>query len=180
MSDIRPTNTAESRILGCLYGQAIGDAMGMPSELWPKRRIINHFGWIERFLPGPKENIAACEFHAAEFTDDTHQCIALMDALNDTNGVTDPLAIARHILLWARRCQAFEKNILGPTSKASLLALEQGQALDEIAANGVTNGAAMRVAMSPRATADGRLAAARLTSPVRSRASSCFPLTPYR
>ena len=127
MSDIRPTYTTESRILGCLYGQAIGDAMGMPSELWPKRRIINHFGWIERFLPGPKENIAACEFRAAEFTDDTHQCIALMDALNETNGVTDPLVIARHILLWARRCQAFEKNILGPTSKASLIALEQGQ-----------------------------------------------------
>lgn len=146
MSDIRPTYTAESRILGCLYGQAIGDAMGMPSELWPKRRIINYFGWIERFLPGPKENIAACEFSAAEFTDDTHQCIALMDALNETNGVTDPLAIARHILLWARDCQAFEKNILGPTSKASLLALEKGVALDEITANGVTNGAAMRVA----------------------------------
>ncbi|HEY4468140.1 MAG TPA: ADP-ribosylglycohydrolase family protein [Klebsiella sp.] len=146
MSDIRPTYIAESRILGCLYGQAIGDAMGMPSELWPKRRIISHFGWIERFLPGPKENIAACEFSAAEFTDDTHQCIALMDALNETNGVTDPLAIARHILLWARRCQAFEKNILGPTSRASLLALEQGLSLDEIAANGVTNGAAMRVA----------------------------------
>ncbi|WP_185933162.1 ADP-ribosylglycohydrolase family protein, partial [Enterococcus faecalis] len=86
---------AESRILGCLFGQAIGDAMGMPSELWPKRRIINHFGWIERFLPGPKENIAACEFRAAEFTDDTHQCIALMDALDENNGVTDPLAIAR-------------------------------------------------------------------------------------
>lgn len=146
MSAIHPTYTTENRILGCLYGQAIGDAMGMPSELWPKRRIINHFGWIERFLPGPKENIAACEFRAAEFTDDTHQCIALMDALNETNGVTDPLVIARHILLWARRCQAFEKNILGPTSKASLIALEQGQPLEEIAANGVTNGAAMRVA----------------------------------
>ena len=57
-----------------------------------------------------------------------------------------PIVIARHILLWARRCQAFEKNILGPTSKASLIALEQGQPLEEIAANGVTNGAAMRVA----------------------------------
>lgn len=146
MLDIHPKYTAERRILGCLYGQAIGDAMGMPSELWPKRRIINYFGWIERFLPGPKENIAACEFSAAEFTDDTHQCIALMDALNETNGVANPPIIARHILLWARRCQAFEKNILGPTSKASLLAFEQGQALDEIAANGVTNGSAMRVA----------------------------------
>ncbi|MEN0615715.1 ADP-ribosylglycohydrolase family protein [Klebsiella indica] len=146
MSDIRPASTAERRILGCLYGQATGDAMGMPSELWAKRRIINYFGWIERFLPGPKENIAACEFNAAEFTDDTHQCIALMDALNENNGVTNPLLIARHILLWARGCQAFEKNILGPTSKASLIALEQGQLLDDIAANGVTNGAAMRVA----------------------------------
>lgn len=24
------------RILGALYGQALGDAMGMPSELWPR------------------------------------------------------------------------------------------------------------------------------------------------
>lgn len=24
------------RILGALYGQALGDAMGMPSELWPE------------------------------------------------------------------------------------------------------------------------------------------------
>ncbi|WP_323116580.1 hypothetical protein, partial [Klebsiella variicola] len=29
----------EKRILGCLYGQATGDAMGMPSELWPKSRV---------------------------------------------------------------------------------------------------------------------------------------------
>lgn len=62
MSDIRPTNTAESRILGCLYGQAIGDAMGMPSELWPKRRIINHFGWIERFLPDRKRILRPANF----------------------------------------------------------------------------------------------------------------------
>lgn len=27
------------RILGALYGQALGDAMGMPSELWPRSRV---------------------------------------------------------------------------------------------------------------------------------------------
>ena len=48
------------RILGALYGQALGDAMGMPSELWPRSRVKAHFGWIDRFLPGPKENNAAC------------------------------------------------------------------------------------------------------------------------
>ena len=51
------------RILGALYGQALGDAMGMPSELWPRSRVKAHFGWIDRFLPGPKENNAACYFH---------------------------------------------------------------------------------------------------------------------
>lgn len=43
------------RILGALYGQALGDAMGMPSELWPRTRVKAHFGWIDRFLPGPKK-----------------------------------------------------------------------------------------------------------------------------
>lgn len=39
------------RILGALYGQALGDAMGMPSELWPRTRVKAHFGWIDRFYP---------------------------------------------------------------------------------------------------------------------------------
>lgn len=42
------------RILGALYGQALGDAMGMPSELWPRSRVKAHFGWIDRFLPWTK------------------------------------------------------------------------------------------------------------------------------
>ena len=69
------------RILGALYGQALGDAMGMPSELWPRSRVKAHFGWIDRFLPGPKENNAACYFNRAEFTDDTSMALCLADAL---------------------------------------------------------------------------------------------------
>lgn len=48
----------QDRILGALYGQALGDAMGMPSELWPRKRVKAHFGWIDRFLPGPAENLS--------------------------------------------------------------------------------------------------------------------------
>lgn len=133
------------RILGCLYGQAIGDAMGMPSELWSKRQIVEYFGWIDSFLPGPKENIAASEFQAGEFTDDTSQAVALMKAIDEAGGQINPLVIANHIMAWAKNINAFEKNILGPTSKATLTAIAQGVPLDEISANGVTNGAAMRV-----------------------------------
>ena len=133
-------------ILGTLYGQAIGDAMGMPSELWPLQQVRDYFGWITHFLPGPKENIAANGFIAGEYTDDTQQAVALMDALLAAEGQVEPERIAHHIMLWAERIDAFDKNILGPTSKAALLAVRAGTPIAEISANGVTNGAAMRIA----------------------------------
>ena len=109
-----------------LYGQAVGDAMGMPAELWPKSRVESHFGWIDGFLPGPAENSAANGFVAGQFTDDTGQCIALMDAVIASNGRVCPTAIASHLLSWAKRIHAFDENILGPGSKASLSALADG------------------------------------------------------
>ncbi|MEZ2697419.1 ADP-ribosylglycohydrolase family protein, partial [Hafnia alvei] len=60
----------QQRILGALYGQMLGDSLGMPSELWPRSRVRSHFGWIDRFLDGPQENNAACYFTAGQFTDD--------------------------------------------------------------------------------------------------------------
>jgi ADP-ribosylglycohydrolase len=76
----------QERILGALYGQALGDAMGMPSELWPRKRVKAHFGWIDRFLPGPAENNAACYFRQAEFTDDTSMALCLPMRLSSATG----------------------------------------------------------------------------------------------
>lgn len=132
------------RILGALYGQMLGDAMGMPSELWPRSRVKAHFGWIDRFLPGPAENNAACYFGRAEFTDDTSMALSLADAIIESDGQIDPDAIGRHILLWAEEFDAFNKNVLGPTSKIALNAIRSGKPVSELENNGVTNGAAMR------------------------------------
>lgn len=133
------------RILGALYGQALGDAMGMPSELWPRTRVKAHFGWIDRFLPGPAENNAACYFNQAEFTDDTSMALCLADALLECDGEIVPDVIGRNILAWAERFDAFNKNVLGPTSKIALKAIRDGKPVAELENNGVTNGAAMRV-----------------------------------
>lgn len=92
------------RILGALYGQALGDAMGMPSELWPRSRVKAHFGWIDRFLPGPKENNAACYFNRAEFTDDTSMALCLADALLERKGKIDPDLIGPPYLCQWQRC----------------------------------------------------------------------------
>lgn len=133
------------RILGTFYGQALGDSMGMPSELWPRSRVKQHFGWIDRFLDGPQENNAACYFTACQFTDDTSMALALADAIIECDGQVVPEVIARNVLTWAEGFDAFNKNIFGPSSKAAMRAIKEGIAISELENNGVTNGAAMRV-----------------------------------
>lgn len=139
------TMTKLDRILGTFYGQALGDSMGMPSELWPRSRVKAHFGWIDRFLDGPQENNAACYFTACEFTDDTSMALALADAIIECNGDIVPEVIARNVLTWADDFDAFNKNIFGPSSKAAMRAIKEGTPIAELENNGVTNGAAMRV-----------------------------------
>lgn len=136
----------EKRISGAFYGQVLGDAMGMPSELWPRSRVKQHFGWIDRFLPGPAENSAACYFARATFTDDTSMALALADAIVSHDGDIVPETIGANILRWAEEFDAFNKNVLGPTSKIALKALQQGTPIAELENNGLTNGAAMRIA----------------------------------
>jgi ADP-ribosylglycohydrolase len=138
--------TVENRILGAFYGQALGDAMGMPSELWPRARVKSHFGWIDHFLPGPEENTAACFFKAGEYTDDTSMALALADAIVEGEGEIDPKLVAQNILSWVRNFDAFNKNVLGPTSKVALSALLAGADISTIENLGTTNGAAMRIA----------------------------------
>ncbi|MGF1871569.1 ADP-ribosylglycohydrolase family protein [Photobacterium indicum] len=138
-------NNTESRILGAFYGQALGDSMGMPSELWPRTRVKAHFGWIDRFLPGPAENNAACYFDACHFTDDTSMALALADAILECDGTVVPEIIARNVMTWADGFDAFNKNVFGPSSKAAMTAIKAGTPIDELENNGVTNGAAMRV-----------------------------------
>ncbi|STL52670.1 putative ADP-ribosylglycohydrolase [Escherichia coli] len=118
---------------------------GCPPSFGHAAAFKAHFGWIDRFLPGPKENNAACYFNRAEFTDDTSMALCLADALLEREGKIDPDLIGRNILDWALRFDAFNKNVLGPTSKIALNAIRDGKPVAELENNGVTNGAAMRV-----------------------------------
>lgn len=158
----------ESRIAGALYGQMLGDAMGMPSELWPRTRVKAHFGWIDRFLDGPQDNIVARYFKAGEFTDDTAMALALADALIECQGEVVPDTIAAHILAWADRVDAYDKVMLGPSSKIALAALKNGTPIRDLENNGVTNGSAMRISplgcMVPVHTLDGFIANVELAS----------------
>lgn len=135
----------KNKIAGTLYGMAIGDAMGMPSELWSRERVKQFFGVITDFLDGPKENDVAYQYTRGQFTDDTAQALIILDSLIANHFEVIPSDIANRLLLWAEAEQAFEKNILGPTSKAALLSFKEGKEATSITNQSGTNGSAMRI-----------------------------------
>lgn len=137
---------SKDKVLGVLYGQAIGDAMGMPSELWPVEKIRGQFhGKITTFLDGPDNNDIAKNFKKGQYTDDTNQALAILDGLIENNWRPDSKILVKHIMAWAESVGAWENNILGPSSKAALTALKDGKDPRPITDQALTNGAGMRI-----------------------------------
>lgn len=134
------------KVLGVFYGMAVGDAMGMPPELWSRKRVKAHYGEITDFLDGCPENEISYQYKAGQFTDDTGQALAILDSLMETDFIPSAQNIATHILEWAKRENAFENNILGPTSKVALKLFKEGKSAREFSDEAVSNGAAMRIA----------------------------------
>lgn len=135
-----------NKIAGTIYGMALGDAMGMPPELWSRRKLKDFFDEIKGFLDGPKENNVACNYTKGQYTDDTAQALVILDSLVDTNFIPQPKDIATKLLAWADKENAFENNILGPTSKAALSSFREGKDASSITNEAQSNGSAMRIA----------------------------------
>ena len=134
-------------ILGALYGMALGDSMGMPSELLSRRKIKDIFkGRITDFLDSPNENPAAIGLKKGEFTDDPAQALVILDSLIENNYKPDKEIIAHNLIEWAMKTDAFNKNILGQSSKAALHAVQRHENPEPYTTKALTNGAAMRIA----------------------------------
>lgn len=134
------------KIAGALYGMALGDAMGMPAELWGRERARKFFGKkIEGFLDGPEENEVAFNYEHGQFTDDTGQALVLLDSIAATDYVPDARDIALRMIAWAEKENAWENNILGPTSKIALANFRDGIEDSKPTDKALSNGSAMRI-----------------------------------
>ncbi len=135
------------KIAGALYGMALGDAMGMPAELWGRDRTRKFFGGkITELIDGPDENDVAFNYDKGQFTDDTGQALVLLDSISTTDYKPDAQDIAKRMLEWADKENAFENNILGPTSKLALANFRDGKDASAITNKALSNGSAMRIA----------------------------------
>ena len=132
------------RVLGCLYGTATGDALGVPSSFLTPEKIKKDFGWIDTFYPPEKGHIYHDGLKAGEYTDDTEQTLALAHSFIKYKRVV-PEDIARELLKWAERVKDKYASPFGPSTKRALEAIGQGSPIGESGKYGNTNGSAMRI-----------------------------------
>ena len=136
------------RARGVLYGLAIGDALGMPTQMLSRRQITERWGaQVHGFESAPPGHPIAAGMPAGSVTDDTEQAVLLGRLLVAGHGAVDPQELATALVDWERDMAVRGSlDLLGPSTKRAVAAVLAGTAAEDAGAFGGTNGAAMRIA----------------------------------
>jgi ADP-ribosylglycohydrolase len=128
-----------------MYGLAIGDALGMPTQLLSRQQITRRWGpLLAGFEPAPPGHPIAAGMPAGAVTDDTEQAVLLGRLL--LSGPVDPRELAAALVAWERDMAGRGSlDLLGPSTRRALDAVLAGTPPEEAGVHGATNGAAMRV-----------------------------------
>ncbi len=140
----------EDKILGCLLGAAIGDAMGAATELRTKSMILERFGKQVRTFLNPPDDTFARGAAPGSVTDDFSLIYSTTKAILENGGVIDDQAAKNALLLWAAD-ESFYNKYVGPTTRAAvdrLKGIETPNYYDFICCDNAkaTNGSAMKIA----------------------------------
>ncbi|WP_371552125.1 ADP-ribosylglycohydrolase family protein [Streptomyces sp. NBC_00554] len=165
--------TLQNRAAGALYGLALGDALGMPTQMLSRPQIVARYGpMLTGFHPAAPDHPLAAGMPAGAITDDTEQALLLARLLLDGKGSVDPAELARRLVAWEEGMRARGSlDLLGPSTKRAVEQVLAGTPVDEVGRYGTTNGAAMRIApvgiavasTDPVALVDRVVEASRLT-----------------
>ena len=139
LAEVPPASGAsvDARVRGALLGLACGDAFGMPNS------FLRAPVWRTDMEPGPANSPYHAGYSAGRITDDTEQALALTDALEDG---FSPATVAARLNAWFVAVGGADSLAVGPSTRRALLAYQAGEDVLRIGRNGVTNGAAMRIA----------------------------------
>lgn len=139
--------SARDSAVSALYGLAIGDALGMPTQMMSRQAIYDRYGRVATFLAAAPDHPLAAGMVAGSVTDDTEQALLLARLLIAGRGHLDPERFARELVAWEQGMRAKGSlDLLGPSTKRAVDAVVAGEPVTESGRFGTTNGAAMRVA----------------------------------
>ncbi|MFH8739126.1 ADP-ribosylglycohydrolase family protein [Streptomyces sp. NPDC017964] len=141
------TDTSQfDRALGAFYGLALGDALGMPTQVMSRADVVRVYGTLRGFESAQPDNPVSAGMPAGSVTDDTDQAVIVARLLVEGGGHVDPLRFAEELLAWEKEMKAKGSfDLLGPSTKAALDSVARGTDPKEAGKYGTTNGAAMRV-----------------------------------
>ena len=117
----------EDRARGALYGLAIGDALGMPTQMLSRQQVVERWGpLLTGFEAAPDDHPIAAGMPAGAVTDDTEQAVLLGRLLVRGEATSNPA-------IWRPPCWAWERDmaargsldLLGPSTKRALAAVEE-------------------------------------------------------
>jgi ADP-ribosylglycohydrolase len=140
-------NDMLDRAMGALVGGALGDALGMPTQLLSPARIAELYGHVHDFVAPFAEHPVSKGLAAGTVTDDTEQALLLGRILVESGERFDHTRWVNALLDWEREVKARGSyDLLGPSTKRAIDAINNGVPAEEAGRSGDTNGAAMRIA----------------------------------
>jgi ADP-ribosylglycohydrolase len=135
------------RAMGALIGGALGDALGMPTQLLSPTRIAELYGHVDDFVVPVTDHPVSKGLAAGTVTDDTEQALLLGRILVVSGDSFDHARWVNALLDWEREVKARGSyDLLGPSTKRAIDAINDGVPTEEAGRSGDTNGAAMRIA----------------------------------
>jgi ADP-ribosylglycohydrolase len=138
-------STLREKVLGGLYGQALGDAWAMPAYFAPER-TRQVFGTITEFLPAKDDHDVHAGLPAGRITDDSEQAFSLAREYIKAGAVTLEATVTA-IVDWYDRTGGDESRYVGPSTRRGVQALKRGENPHETGRMGDTNGGSMRVSV---------------------------------
>ncbi|UCI10765.1 ADP-ribosylglycohydrolase family protein [Mesorhizobium sp. B1-1-8] len=135
------------RAMGALLGGALGDALGMPTQLLSPAEIRSAYGFVDRLVAPVPDHPVSRGLPAGAITDDTEQTLLLGRILLESGPAFDHRRWVNALLDWERDVKARGSyDLLGPSTKRAIDAINDGIEPEEAGRTGDTNGAAMRIA----------------------------------
>ena len=141
-----------SRAYGALAGLALGDALGMPTQVMSPEQIRAVYGRVTGLVDGDDSQPYAPGMPAGSVTDDTEQALLIASLLVRGGGSSsghvalDAGDFSHALLAWEdSMIERGSLDLLGPSTKAALERVRAGEDPLTVGGLGTTNGAAMRV-----------------------------------
>lgn len=136
----------KKRIRCSFYGTALGDSMGMPTEMWNQEKIDFYFpdGVKELYASQGSLDWFGRDFQKGQVTDDTENTIFIVRSIANAGGKADTEEFIKLLLYWEEH-EDYTINVIGPSTRKAIDAIRKGTDIRETGRFGTTNGAAMKI-----------------------------------